>query len=243
MKFEIINKKSLCRQLILELLWESMYFKFRLHRRGMIEIYCNEDLITEIRNGNKEAEAEIVENNKALIYKIIKDYYYASKNPSDMEDVFQAGCLGLLKAVKNFKPEMGNKFVTYAYYLIRGEVQRLYEEHSKRDLVLSSINVTNSNGVLMESNEDILEYLRCGRHYGNDEWTCDEKVNNKLLVESLLERVTPVQKKILIHRYYDDLSQQEIGQLINQSQVYVSREEKRARKILMDYIGDKDCTY
>ncbi len=95
----------------------------------------------------------------------------------------------------------------------------------------------------MESNDDILEYLRCSRKDVNDEWTCGEEINNKLLVESLLERVTPVQKKILIHRYYDDLSQQEIGQMINKSQVYVSREEKRARKKLMDFIGEKECTY
>lgn len=220
-----------------------MYFKFRLYWRGRINIYCNEELIAEIRNGNRDAEAEIVENNKALIYKIIKDYYYASKNPSDMEDVFQAGCLGLLKAVKNFKPEMGNKFVTYAYYLIRGEVQRLYEEHSKRDLVLSSINVSNGNGILMESNEDILEYLRSNRKNETNEWTCGEEMNNKILVESLLEQVTPVQKKILIHRYYDDLSQQEIGDMINKSQVYVSREEKRARKKLLTIIGEKECIY
>lgn len=209
----------------------------------MIVIYCNEELITEIRNGNREAEAEIVENNKALIYKIIKDYYYASKNPSDMEDVFQAGCLGLLKAVKNFKPEMGNKFVTYAYYLIRGEVQRLYEEHSKRELPISSLNLGGGEGVLMESNENAIEYVRNGRKEGDDVWTHSEAINNKLLVESLLEQVTPVQKKILLHRYYDDLSQQEIGNIINESQVYVSREEKRARKKLLALIGEKECIY
>ncbi len=178
-----------------------------------------------------------------MIYKIIKDYYYASKNPSDMEDVFQAGCLGLLKAVKNFKPEMGNKFVTYAYYLIRGEVQRLYEEHSKRDLTLSSLNISNGDGFLMESNEDIMEYVRRNRREGEDEWTYGENIHNKILVESLLEKVTPVQKKILIHRYFDDLSQQEIGDMINKSQVYVSREEKRARKKLLTIIGEKECIF
>ncbi len=160
-----------------------------------------------------------------------------------MEDVFQAGCLGLLKAVKNFKPEMGNKFVTYAYYLIRGEVQRLYEEHSKRELALSSISIFNRDGFLMESNEDVLDYIRRNGREGEDEWTYGDDINNKLLVEDLLDQVTPVQKKILIHRYFDDLSQQEIGDMINKSQVYVSREEKRARKKLLTIIGEKECIY
>src|SRR5690554_7038303 len=109
----------------------------------MIRIYCNEELIERIRRGDQSAEEDIVENNKALIYKIIKDYYYASSNPADMEDVFQAGCLGLIKAVKNFKPELGNKFITYAYYLVRGEVQRMYEHHARREVTISSIQLRN----------------------------------------------------------------------------------------------------
>ena len=209
----------------------------------MIHIYCNEELITKIRNGDRDAEVEILESNKPLIYRIIKDYYYASKNPTDMEDVFQAGCLGLLKAVKNFKPEMGNKFVTYAYYLIRGEVQRLYEEHAKRDLSLTSLNMYNKDGFLMESNEDVMDYIRRNRHATENEWNHGEEINNKILVESLLEQVTPVQRKILVHRYFDDLSQQEIGDMINKSQVYISREEKRARLKILGIIGEKECIF
>lgn len=193
--------------------------------------------------GDKDAEEEIIECNKALIYKIIKDYYYASSNPSDMEDVFQAGCLGLLKAVKNFKPEMGNKFVTYAYYLIRGEVQRIYEEHSRREISISSIHLRNSEGYVMECHEEIMEYIRNDRGEGDDEWNHLKETHNKLLVENLLEHVTPIQKKILRYRYFDDLSQQEIGDKINKSQVYVSREEKRARKKLLSLMENQECIY
>lgn len=209
----------------------------------MIHIYCNEELIERIRKGDKGAEEEIVENNRALIYKIIKDYYYASSNPVDMEDVFQAGCLGLIKAVKNFKPELGNKFVTYAYYLIRGEVQRLYEEHVKREITLSSMNFRNSDGYVMESHEEVMEYIRSDRGEGENPWNHQDLSHNRILIENLLEQVTPIQKKILVYRYFKDLSQQEIGDLINKSQVYVSREEKRARKKLLTLMADKECIY
>ncbi|HBW12917.1 sigma-70 family RNA polymerase sigma factor [Proteiniclasticum sp.] len=208
----------------------------------MIDIYCNEKLIEKIRNGDRNAEMEIIESNKALIYKIIKDYYYASKNVLDMEDVYQAGCLGLIKAVRNFKPELGNKFVTYAYYLIRGEVQRIYEEHSKREMTMSDIQIRNSDGVVMESQE-AMDYIRYERKSWEDEWNHQKMTDDKIMVDDLLKKVTPLQKKILVYRYYDDLSQKEIGELINKSQVFVSREEKRARKKLISLLDQKECIY
>jgi len=206
-------------------------------------IYCNEELIEKIRNGNKDAEVEIIENNKAIIYKIIKDYYYASLNHQDMEDVFQAGCLGLLKAVKNYDASLGNKFITYAYYLIRGEVQRIYEHHSRRELTISSINLRNREGVIMESSEEVIEYIRSDRKEGDDEWMHSSDVHNKILVQDLLKLVTPIQKKILEYRYFEDLSQQEIGCILEKSQVYVSREEKKARIRLLHLIMEKECIY
>lgn len=208
----------------------------------MIYIYCNEKLIEKIRNGDPNAEMEIIESNKALIYKIIKDYYYASKNTLDMEDVYQAGCLGLIKAVRNFKPELGNKFVTYAYYLIRGEVQRIYEEHAKREMTMSDIQIRNSDGLVMESQE-AMDYIRYERKDWEDEWNHHKTTDDKIMVDDLLKKVTPLQKKILVYRYYDDLSQKEIGELINKSQVFVSREEKRARKKLISLLDQKECIY
>jgi len=160
-----------------------------------------------------------------------------------MEDVYQAGCLGLIKAVKNFDPDYGNKFVTYAYYLIRGEVQRIYEQHSRRELTISSINLRNKEGVVMESCEEVIEYIRSDRKESDDEWTHSRDVHNKILVEDLLKLVTPIQKKILEYRYFEDRSQQEIGDILDKSQVYVSREEKKARSMLMHLLMEKECIY
>lgn len=195
----------------------------------MIDIYCNEKLIEKIRNGDRNAEMEIIESNKALIYKIIKDYYYASKNVLDMEDVYQAGCLGLIKAVRNFKPELGNKFVTYAYYLIRGEVQRIYEEHSKREMTMSDIQIRNSDGVVMESQE-AMDYIRYERKSWEDEWNHQKMTDDKIMVDDLLKKVTPLQKKILVYRYYDDLSQKEIGSLSTNPRFLCPEKRKEQEK-------------
>lgn len=67
----------------------------------------------------------IIENQK-LVYAIINDYYpnYANKN-----DLFQAGCLGLVKASKTYNEEYNTKFSSYAYLYILGEIKNLVREN------------------------------------------------------------------------------------------------------------------
>lgn len=59
---------------------------------------------------------DLVVNNQNLIYSI------ASKFKGDLEDLFQVGCIGLINAYKNYDPSYPNKFTTYAYPYIYGEI-------------------------------------------------------------------------------------------------------------------------
>ena len=58
-------------------------------------------------------------NNSNLIYSIIHKF-----KGGDMEDLYQAGCLGLINAYKNFNPDYKTKFTTYAYPYIMGEISK-----------------------------------------------------------------------------------------------------------------------
>lgn len=60
---------------------------------------------------------ELIEKNKELIYSIV----YRFKN-YEVEELFQVGCLGLIKAFNNYKSEFNTKFTTYAYPYIVGEI-------------------------------------------------------------------------------------------------------------------------
>ena len=60
---------------------------------------------------------ELIQNNENLIYSII--HKFRSK---DYDDLYQAGCIGLIKAYRNFKNNMNVKFTSYAYNYILGEV-------------------------------------------------------------------------------------------------------------------------
>ena len=73
-----------------------------------------------------ELENLIVDNTK-LIYSIMKYF----KNYSSKEDLFQAGCLGLIDAYKKFDPNMRCKFTTYAYPYIYGAMYSLASNNNK----------------------------------------------------------------------------------------------------------------
>ena len=65
----------------------------------------------------------ILENEK-LIYKLANDF----KNYVNIEDLYQAGCIGIIKASKNYQNDKGTKFSSYAYSYILGEMKALVRE-------------------------------------------------------------------------------------------------------------------
>lgn len=66
----------------------------------------------------------LIMNNERLIYSVA-NYF---KNYNSKEDLYQAGCLGLITAYKKYNPDMNCKFTTYAYPYILGEMRKLVRE-------------------------------------------------------------------------------------------------------------------
>lgn len=79
-------------------------------------------LFEKFHNGDLTAKDELVNGNLKLVLSIISKYRYKNL---DMNDLFQVGCIGLIKAVDNFDLSYGVMFSTYAVPLILGEVKRL----------------------------------------------------------------------------------------------------------------------
>jgi len=84
-------------------------------------------LFEELKNGNEDAKKDIINGNLKLVLSIISKF--RNKN-LDMNDLFQVGCVGLIKAVDNFDTSYGVMFSTYAVPLILGEVKRLIRTNS-----------------------------------------------------------------------------------------------------------------
>ncbi len=82
-------------------------------------------LFESYQSGNQEAKDLLVEYNLKLILSILKRFNTTEENINDM---FQIGCIGLIKAIDNFDLSVGVKFSTYAVPLILGEIKRAYRD-------------------------------------------------------------------------------------------------------------------
>lgn len=81
----------------------------------------NEELMKKLKTGDKAAREKFIVGNMRLVLSLVKRFWAKNANA---DDVFQAGCIGLLKAIDNFDLRVGVKFSTYAVPMIMGEIKR-----------------------------------------------------------------------------------------------------------------------
>ncbi len=79
------------------------------------------NLLMRIKNGDSIAREEMIKGNLKLILSVIKKFNNRKEN---LDDLFQVGCIGLMKAIDNFDLSVGVKFSTYAVPMIIGEIRR-----------------------------------------------------------------------------------------------------------------------
>lgn len=82
-------------------------------------------LMVEVKKGNQVAREQFVVANMRLVLSIIKRFW---RNKANQDDVFQAGCIGLIKAIDNFDLSFDVRFSTYAVPMIIGEIKRLLRD-------------------------------------------------------------------------------------------------------------------
>ena len=95
-----------------------------------IKVLSNEqmmNLFERLKNNDLKAREELVEGNLKLVLSILKKFYQVNENK---DDLFQIGCVGLLKAIDNFNPDYGVKFSTYCVPMILGEIRRYVRDNS-----------------------------------------------------------------------------------------------------------------
>ena len=112
------------------------------------------DLLTRARAGDKEARQSMIEGNLRLVLSVVQRF---SQRGENMDDLFQVGCIGLIKAIDNFDPAQQVRFSTYGVPMISGEVKRFLRDNnavrvsrSMRDTAYRAMQIkeqlTNENG-------------------------------------------------------------------------------------------------
>ena len=86
-----------------------------------------EELLNKIKNGNIEAREKYIQGNLRLVLSVIKRFYGRGEN---MDDLFQVGCIGLIKAIDNFDLNQNVQFSTYAVPMIIGEIKRYLRDNN-----------------------------------------------------------------------------------------------------------------
>ena len=86
-----------------------------------------EELFKKLKDGDKFARNDLVSGNLKLVLSILKKFSYKNEN---MDDLFQVGCIGLLKAIDNFDLSHDVKFSTYCVPMVLGEVRRYLRDNN-----------------------------------------------------------------------------------------------------------------
>jgi len=194
-----------------------------------------------LRQGSTEAVAEakeiLIERNLRLVAHIAKKYCNVDE---DMEDLISIGTIGLIKAVSSFDAEKG-KLSTYASRCIDNELLMLLRAKKK---TAKEVSLYEPIGIDKEGNEinllDIIEQEQ------TDILDRMEIYDNTKRLSGLFDEVlTDREKEIIFLRYGlisgREVTQREIGEMLQISRSYVSRIEKKALRKLRDGF-EKDKT-
>ncbi|EOS23989.1 RNA polymerase sigma-G factor [Lachnospiraceae bacterium 3-1] len=85
------------------------------------------DLFSRIKAGDQTAREAYIKGNLRLVLSVIKRFSNSNEN---VDDLFQIGCIGLIKSIDNFNPDIGVKFSTYAVPMIIGEIRRYLRDNN-----------------------------------------------------------------------------------------------------------------
>jgi RNA polymerase sporulation-specific sigma factor len=106
------------------------------------------ELMLKIKTGDQSAREEFIRGNLRLVLSVIQRFTGRNEN---MDDLFQVGCIGLIKAIDNFNVELGVRFSTYAVPMIQGELRRYLRDNnsirvsrSLRDIAYKALQVRNT---------------------------------------------------------------------------------------------------
>ena len=95
-----------------------------------LPILTNEEkdaLFIQIRQGDAEAREQFIKGNLRLVLSVIRRFSSVGEN---VDDLFQIGCIGLIKAIDHFNTELGVRFSTYAVPMIIGEIRRFLRDNN-----------------------------------------------------------------------------------------------------------------
>ena len=189
-----------------------------------------EALFARIKAGDDEAKEEYIKGNLRLVLSVIKRFHSSNENP---DDLFQIGCIGLIKAINTFNPVKNIKLATYASRCIENEILMYLRRNSKTKMEVS---IDEPLNVDWDGNELLLSDI-----LGTDEDVISRRLEDEVeisLLSKAIRKLSPREQTIIRLRFglgkenAAEKTQKEVADLLGISQSYISRLEKRIMKRL-----------
>ena len=221
-----------------------------------------EDLFERIEQGDLLAREHYIKGNLRLVLSIIQRFSGSSENA---DDLFQVGCIGLMKAIDNFDRNLNVKFSTYAVPMIIGEVKRYlrdtaYKAINAREVLTKKLNHEPTIDVIAKEidmkKEDVLFaldaiatplslYEPVYQDGGDTLYLMDQVKDKKnkedswvesIALKEAMEHLPDREYDIIKMRFFEGKTQTEVADEIAISQAQVSRLEKNALKHMKNHL-------
>ena len=178
--------------------------------------------------GNNDAKSKLIEHNLRLVVFLSKKY---ENTGVDLEDLVSIGTIGLIKGVNTYKLDKNIKLATYASRCIDNEILMYLRKNKRRK---GEISLEDSLSYDAEGNELHLEDV-----IGTDSDIVTKGIEDENDRKALYEEIAKLKgrdRKIMILRYglfgNKEMTQKDVAELLNISQSYISRIEKKIIKRL-----------
>ena len=192
-----------------------------------------EEMITKMLNGDKNARNILIEHNLRLVAHIVKKF---DKNNNDTDDLISIGTIGLIKGIDSYNRSRATKITTYAARCVENEILMHFRKLKNTGNTISlndaigydkDGNEVSLQEVIKDDNIDIPDMLHIKENIG--------------LLKKYFNVLSKREQEILIKRFgllnEEEQKQKEIAKQLHISRSYVSRIEKRAlAKVLREFI-------
>ena len=189
-----------------------------------------DELLKKASTGDKEARKKLIDGNLRLVLSIVQRFSNRNENA---DDLFQVGCIGLIKAVDNFNTELNVKFSTYAVPMIIGEMKRYLRDNNSirvsrsiKDLAYKALQAKEQLSKEL-SHEPTVEEITKRLNDMGDAHTKEEIVN---AMEAIMEPIS------LFEPVYNDGSSSESLYVVDQL-----KDEKNTDECWLEDIAIKEA--
>ena len=211
------------------------------------------ELIAAAQAGDKAAREKLINGNLRLVLSVIQKF---SGRGESMDDLFQVGCIGLIKAIDCFDLSQNVQFSTYGVPMISGELRRFLRDHgavrvsrSMRDTAYRVLQVKErltaqlgrERAEVVFAMDAICDPVSlyepvysdsgesvCVMDQIGDSRNTDEHWLEQIALSEAISHLSEREKRILALRFYKGKTQMEVAKAIGISQAQVSRREKNA---------------